>query len=406
MWMLAFLQKKNLHKRKEFIRLIEDVKQDKIDIIIFTKLDRWFRNVSDYYKTQEILDAHHVSWLTALEKYENETSNGKFIVNIILAISEDEAQRTSERIKSVFDWKLQNKEAIATPPTGLKIENKHLVIDPETSLYILDVFAHYEKYNSKSATARYISEKYNKNLRHVHITRILNNKLYKGYYRGISDFCPALIDPERFDRIQLQVKQNVKENHKKNFYIFSGLIKCKECGKKMSGLCVEAKNKNYLLYRCSYRLNYNTKCNNNISINEEVIENYLLSCIKLKIEEHVVDYEVKKKAAQEHNNIKKMIESIKRKIKKLRELYLEDLIEEEEYKKEYLMYKENLENLESQLLPVDEDTSTYLSYLKSILSLDLEVVYTTLTRQQKREFWQKIIRNLIINKERNIEIFF
>ena len=62
-----------------------------------------------------------------------------------------------------------------------------------------------------------------------------------------------------------------------------------------------------------------------------------------------------------------MIESIKRKIKKLRELYLEDLIEEEEYKKEYLMYKENLENLESQLLPVDEDTSTYLSYLKSIL---------------------------------------
>ena len=263
----GFTAKKNPHKRKEFMRLMEDIKQDKIDIIIFTKLDRWFRNVADYYKTQEILDAHHVNWLTALEKYENETSNGKFIVNIMLAISEDEAQRTAERIKNVLEWKVQNKEAITTPPTGLKIENKHLVIDPEKSLYILDVFAHYEKYNSKSATAQYISKKYNKNLCHIDISKILNNKLYKGYYRGIPDFCPALIDPDRFERIQLQAKQNVKENHKKSFYIFSGLIRCKECMKKMSGLQGYYKNRSYSLYRCSYRVNYLTKCNNNICIN-------------------------------------------------------------------------------------------------------------------------------------------
>ena len=91
-------------------------------------------------------------------------------------------------------------------------------------------------------------------------------------------------------------------------------------------------------------------------------------------------------------------------MKKLRELYLDDFIEEAEYKKEYLVYKENLENLESQL-PPDKDIKD-LSYLKSILSLDLEAVYTTLTRQQKRAFWQKIIKTLTIDKEKNIEIFF
>ena len=47
-------------KRPEFMRMMDDVKADKIDVILFIKLDRWFRNIYDYYKIQEILDAHGV----------------------------------------------------------------------------------------------------------------------------------------------------------------------------------------------------------------------------------------------------------------------------------------------------------------------------------------------------------
>ena len=40
--------RKQLKKRKELQRLLEDVKKDKIDLILVTKLDRWFRNIKDY----------------------------------------------------------------------------------------------------------------------------------------------------------------------------------------------------------------------------------------------------------------------------------------------------------------------------------------------------------------------
>ena len=52
--------RKELKKRKAIHALLEDVKAGKIDVIIFWRLDRWFRNLSDFYKVQDILDEYHV----------------------------------------------------------------------------------------------------------------------------------------------------------------------------------------------------------------------------------------------------------------------------------------------------------------------------------------------------------
>ena len=48
--------RKELKKRKAIHALLEDVKAGKIDIILFWRLDRWFRNLSDFNKVQDILD--------------------------------------------------------------------------------------------------------------------------------------------------------------------------------------------------------------------------------------------------------------------------------------------------------------------------------------------------------------
>ena len=55
--------RKSLGKRTNFLRMLGDVKQDKVDLILFTRLDRWFRSVADYYKVMEILEAHNCGWL-------------------------------------------------------------------------------------------------------------------------------------------------------------------------------------------------------------------------------------------------------------------------------------------------------------------------------------------------------
>ena len=43
-------------KRRAMLQLIEDIRAGKVELIIFTKLDRWFRNVADYYEVQAILE--------------------------------------------------------------------------------------------------------------------------------------------------------------------------------------------------------------------------------------------------------------------------------------------------------------------------------------------------------------
>ena len=54
--------RKKASKRPDLQRLLADVCAEKIDLVVFTKLDRWFRNIAEYYKVQEILDDHKVAW--------------------------------------------------------------------------------------------------------------------------------------------------------------------------------------------------------------------------------------------------------------------------------------------------------------------------------------------------------
>ena len=48
--------RKPYKKRPALLRLLDDCKAGKIDVILFIKLDRWFRNVGNYYAVQDILD--------------------------------------------------------------------------------------------------------------------------------------------------------------------------------------------------------------------------------------------------------------------------------------------------------------------------------------------------------------
>ena len=76
--------RKELKKRKAIHALLEDVKVGKIDVILFWRLDRWFRNMSDFYKVQDILDEYGVYWVSASEPGINmETRDGRLQLNVV-----------------------------------------------------------------------------------------------------------------------------------------------------------------------------------------------------------------------------------------------------------------------------------------------------------------------------------
>ena len=114
--------RKRLGKRTNFLRMLEDVKQDKVDLILFTRLDRWFRSVADYYKVMEILDAHKCGWLTTQEQYDTTTAGGRLYINLRLSIAQNEADLCGERIGVVLDSKVKHGTVVSGKiPFGYRI---------------------------------------------------------------------------------------------------------------------------------------------------------------------------------------------------------------------------------------------------------------------------------------------
>ena len=77
--------RKKITNRKALMRLLEDVKDGKVDLVLITKLDRFSRNIYDFHKTQEVLVKYKVNWKTVLEDYDNTTAAGRLHINIMLS---------------------------------------------------------------------------------------------------------------------------------------------------------------------------------------------------------------------------------------------------------------------------------------------------------------------------------
>jgi len=374
--------RKRYTSRPEFMRLLRDVEADKIDIILFIKLDRWFRSIKDYYKVQEILDAHHVSWQTTEEQYDTTTTNGRLYTNIRLSLAQDEADRTSDRIKFVFQAKLARKEVITgSVPLGYMIKDKHLVPNPETVGIVRDLFEYYRVHNSKSGALRYVRKKYGKIIEFQNFTKMLADTRYKGIYRGIEDYCEPIIDPAVFD--SLQTAPIVRNNQTRRVYIFSGLILCNECGYRMAS--VHSLQNNY--YRCNRYIIQ--RCNHKRLMNEAFLERWLLDNIKEKFACFESEYKAKA-AEREKPRIDRA--AILRKLSRLKDLYVDELIDKETYRKDYDLYTSQLAEI-----PVPTSPPVDINALRKTLSGNFRAEYEKLDREAKRAFWRGIIKKIVID---------
>ncbi len=392
--------RKKLSNRKELQRLLSDVESGLIDIIIFTKLDRWFRNIADYYKVQEVLDRHNVNWKTIYEDYDTSTANGRLHINIMLSIAQDEADRTSERIKVVFENKRSRGETTAwKAPLGYKIENSKLLVDDNTKQIAIDIFNYYDMYHSIMGCARMAKEKYNYKIYDYSLRRMFENKTYIGEFRGIKNFCEPLIPEDMFYRIGQY--RNVREFKNQliagRTYMFTSLVFCKECRRTMTSCFTRQNNKcglvEYHYYRCKEAII--SGCPHTKRINEEVLEKFLLDNIK-----HHIKGKIKSIERKNNTGPKKAIDvtQINKKIDKLKDLYLDDLIDKDRYKLEY-------DSLVIQLNAATSCKQPSIEKYKEYIDNDIIEYYMKLSANGKKAFWLGIIDKIIVDQDNNISFY-
>ena len=397
--------RKRYTARPAFMRMLEDVKSGRIDIIIFIKLDRWFRNVADYYEVQAILDRYGVQWLTTEEDYDTTTANGRLALNIKLAIAQDESDRTSERIKFVFQNMVKEGRVISGQTSiGFAIENKRIVIDEAGAELVRDMFGHYIDCRSMKATSRYLMEKYGKSIDVKTMKRMLTSTWYIGEAYGIKDWCPAIIDEPTFRLANSILTTRSERNsgtRSDRVYLFTGLVTCGCCGRRMTTYSCANKNpdgsihQKFVYYRCPARTMH--LCDMSKQFNQDKLEEWLLKNVRIEADRYNADIEKKKKSAP-----KKVTDTAKimAKIEKLKDLYLSDLLPKTIYEREYLVLSAALEEATKQ------QELTELKPIDTSMFDDLAATYERLTDSSKKAFWTRILHRITVLPNGDISIRF
>lgn len=401
--------RKPYNKRPAMLRLLADVQAGKIDLIIFTRLDRWFRNIAEYYKVQEILEQHNVGWKAIQEDYDTSTASGRLKINIMLSVAQDEADRDSERIRTVMAAKRERREPCSGHvPTGYRIEGKKIVKDPETEAGVAAFFESFLTYHSVER-ARDAAAEHGVTISYQLASSMLAKTAYYGHFSGMDDMCPAYITREQHEQIRAARRKTERKTAGDRTYVFSGLVVCSECGRRFG-----ARAHTYYLanggmresigYNCPGRYHHND-CSNTVNIRETVIENYLLSNMSAELEQYCYELEHMASGSQSVRNFAEERAKLRKKLSRLKDLYVDDIIDLEMYRKDYEALNAQLddlaaeENMQSAPPPSTER-------VRAIFASGWESLYAQLSREDKQAFWRMGIDRIVVYPNRKIRVSF
>lgn len=390
--------RKSMMHRKALLQLLEDVKQDRIDMILVTKLDRWFRNIADYNTTEAILEAHHCYWKTIFENYDTSTANGQMVINIMLSVNQAECDRTSERIKAVFDYKRAKGEVISSmmAPYGYTVKSGKVIKDPETQAIVEDAYRiYFDTFSVKKVLAG-INERYanhpNKPTYNM-VDRFFKNEKYAGRCKDDPDYCEPYITLEQFEQIQ-KTKKARTHAPTDTTYLFSSLIKCPVCGCNFVGYrkfhqCSDGTRSVYIKYRCGRKYYRHPGAH----LTEKNIECYLMEHLICQLDSEIAVLESRLKHRPKASG--EDPDAIKKELDRLNLQFQKGRITESYYDEQYELLQRRLSkfNNESAVIKLDA-----LKEKQRFFAGDWCTLYDQLDREHKKVFWKRTIASIRVDE--------
>ena len=402
----------SMKKRKALNEMLS--KCNVFDMILFTKLDRLSRNVLDANNINKLLIDNKCT-MKAIDEDDIDTStaDGTFIFNLKVSLAQREIGKTSERIKFVFENKRNKGEVTSgTKKYGYDIVDKKFVINKKESENILNLYNEFINNNGNlKETYKYFIQHF-ENKGYDAMSNYLKETAYIGKYKlyrknvYIDNYIPAILDLETWEKVQNLRKKKTVER-KKYPDLFSGLVYCNNCGNRLTKK-VDYRVKNTVVrYICDNNYRYKVgidkkRCYNNKTIKENYVEEYLLNNLDKELSSLIAKVSITPSIKNVDNTQK--IKVIEKKIIKLKDLYIDDLIDKTEYKKDYEKYKNELINLKKS--ETNKEEKKDYSYLKQILNSDYKKIYSKLNTINKKKFWLSIIDKIYIENGEIKEITF
>lgn len=395
----------SIKKRKDFQRMMDDVRSGSINIVAIQRYDRIARNTRDFCNIYHDMEKVNCELVSVSQRIDTSTPYGKKFMYDLASTAELEWALNSERHKDTNRYARLNRKCALSPyalPFGITAEirdgKRVAVIDKEREHIVRDAINYYKENKSKQKTTRYINSKYNLKLSHSFMTNLIKSDFYHGQYREVPDYCEAYMTPEEHEELRNINKQYVRHySSDKQYFLFTGLLICPCCGLKMESQSqLNKSGSRYYYYRC-----YNTyrtgKCSFKGNVNEKVVETYLLENLEKEMSDFSTRLEEKRVKTKEKTvDLSKLKEEMER----LNKLYIKGRIEEDFYNKEYERLQKEISLGKSE---ITNKPKYNIENFKEIFPTDWKEKYVKLSREIKRNLWKEIISSIEINNEKTVE---
>jgi DNA invertase Pin-like site-specific DNA recombinase len=143
-------------RRPALKRLINDVEDGLIDIIVIYKIDRLSRSLLDFIRLMDLLKKHDASFVSVTQTFDTSDSMGRLILNILLTFAQFERELASERIRDrLADRRRRGYFCGGAPPLGYVIRpSGRIVPDPMRADAVRDLFLDLPTMSVTSLTQR------------------------------------------------------------------------------------------------------------------------------------------------------------------------------------------------------------------------------------------------------------
>lgn len=376
--------------RKDFQRMMNDIRSGKIQLVVIMRYDRIARNMRDFCNLYHDMEQAGCILVSISQQIDTSTPYGKNFMYQMAAMAELEWAIISERYKDTAKYKREHGYAYTgRVPYGYKIElqsdgHKRVVKDLERDPVL--VFNYYKMCKNKAKTVQYVKNELGKSFSYEVLRKMLESDMYAGKVKGNDHFCEPYMTMQELDEIR-----NIKiqrQSPKDSTYLFSRLIPCPICGANMAASTSGSNRIKY--YRCGYVAH--EFVHKGLLLRESFVEQFLISKIDEILESKVATIEISH--AQQADKAAE-ISNLEQQKERLNYLYEKGRMDVDQYERKYTAIEEKI----AELTP--EEVTNYTN-VREVLKGDWKTLYGALDLEHRKLFWCRIIDRIVVNKNGNI----
>ena len=192
-------------------RLLSDIEDGLVDVVVVYKIDRLSRSLMDFAKLVEVFDRNEVTFVSVTQSFNTTTSMGRLTLNVLLSFAQFEREVTGERIRDkIAASRAKGMWMGGCPPLGYDVDARKLVINDVEASHVRYIFDQFAQCGSATVMLRDlknrgITTKQGGVITKGFLHRLMNNRVYLGeaVHKGTSypGEHKAIITQDAWDKV-------------------------------------------------------------------------------------------------------------------------------------------------------------------------------------------------------------